>query len=211
MAIYRKSPLPRLAAIGLLLLLPYMAQANNNSLHPSSVGTEAVSHDSTASLVLGGGCFWCLEALYERLDGVLEVVSGYAGGHTINPTYKEIGTGTTGHAEVVRIVFDPARVTLAELLDFFWEAHDPTTLNRQGADVGPQYRSIILYADAEQRAAAEASLAAAQPRFARPIVTLIEPLEVFYKAESYHQDYFRNNPNAPYCRFVIAPKLKKLE
>jgi peptide-methionine (S)-S-oxide reductase len=169
------------------------------------------SAPATASLVLGGGCFWCVEALYERIDGVHEVKSGYAGGSVPNPTYEQVCSGRTGHAEVVRITFDQQKVRLADLLDFFWEAHDPTTLNRQGADVGTQYRSIILYADEEQQAAAKASMQAAQARFDRPLVTEIAPLEAFYPAEPQHQDYFRNNPNAPYCRYVIAPKLKKLE
>jgi peptide-methionine (S)-S-oxide reductase len=164
-----------------------------------------------ASLVLGGGCFWCVEALYERLEGVIGVVSGYAGGSVPNPTYKAVCSGSTGHAEVVRIDFDPQLVSLRELLDFFWVAHDPTTLNRQGADVGTQYRSIILYADAEQKIAAEASLGAAAKQFSKPIVTELAPLTEFYPAEVEHQDYFQNNLNAPYCRFVIAPKLKKLE
>ncbi|MEX0330629.1 MAG: peptide-methionine (S)-S-oxide reductase MsrA [Puniceicoccaceae bacterium] len=177
--------------------------------------TSAESNDSPAvkkkSIVLGGGCFWCVEALYETLDGVTAAVSGYAGGETDNPDYYSVCSGRTGHAEVVRIDFDPEKVSLEELLDFFWEAHDPTTLNRQGADVGTQYRSIILFNSPEQEAAAKASLKKAQAKFSNPIVTEIGPLERFYKAEVSHQDYFRNNPNAPYCRYVIAPKLKKLE
>ncbi len=178
----------------------------------SMPGMQANSTDSsTESIILGGGCFWCVEALYETIDGVLEAVSGYAGGTDPNPTYQEVCSGSTGHAEVVKITYDPAKVSLTELIDFFWEAHDPTTLNRQGADVGTQYRSIILYQDDEQAEAARSSMKKAQERFRNPIVTQIEPLETFYKAEKYHQDYFENNPNAPYCRFVIAPKLKKLE
>lgn len=165
----------------------------------------------SASIVLGGGCFWCIEALYERLDGVLSVESGYAGGTVENPTYGAVCRGTTGHAEVVRITFDPELVSLDDLLDFFWEAHDPTTLNRQGADVGTQYRSIILPASGEQEAAARASMEKAQKQFSKPIVTEIKRLDRYYPAEKYHQDYFENNPDAPYCRFVIAPKLKKLE
>ncbi len=163
------------------------------------------------SIILGGGCFWCVEALYETLDGVISVESGYAGGSQPNPTYQEVCTGTTGHAEVVKIVFNPQVVSLESLLDFFWQAHDPTTLNRQGADVGPQYRSIILYRDEQQKRAAEASMQKAAKRFSDPIVTEISKLGTFYLAEKYHQDYFQNNRNAPYCRFVIAPKLKKLE
>jgi peptide-methionine (S)-S-oxide reductase len=172
---------------------------------------SAKTAPATESLVLGGGCFWCVEALYETIDGVAAVQSGYAGGTVANPTYEQVTSGRTGHAEVVRITYDPDTVKLEELLEFFWEAHDPTTLNRQGADVGTQYRSVILFTDQRQRDAAEASKAAAQARFARPIVTEIAPLEAFYPAEGYHQDYFKNNPDAPYCRYVIAPKLKKLE
>jgi peptide-methionine (S)-S-oxide reductase len=179
------------------------------SLLPMS--TNAQNSPDGETLVLGGGCFWCIEALYERLDGIRSVESGYAGGTAPDPTYEEVCSGRTGHAEVVRITYDPETVSLGELLDFFWQAHDPTTLNRQGADVGTQYRSIILYASEEQEAAARASMEKAQPNFRDPIVTDIEPLEAFYPAESYHQDYFEKNPNAPYCQYVIVPKLKKLE
>jgi peptide-methionine (S)-S-oxide reductase len=164
----------------------------------------------TAEAILGGGCFWCLEALFETVAGVHSVVSGYAGGHSADPDYRSVCSGATGHAEVVRIVYDPARVSYSALLDFFWEIHDPTTRNRQGADIGTQYRSIILFRDAEQQHTAESSRAVAQARFADPIVTEIVPLTVFHPAEPYHQDYFRNNPDAAYCRYVIAPKLKKL-
>lgn len=163
------------------------------------------------SVVLGGGCFWCVEALYETLDGVISVESGYSGGSVPNPTYQEVCSGSTGHAEVVRIQFDPARISLDDILDFFLEVHDPTTLNRQGADVGTQYRSIILCASEEQKTAALQSLKRAQANYKNPIVTEIARLETFYSAEKYHQDYYQNNKNAPYCRFVITPKLKKLE
>jgi peptide-methionine (S)-S-oxide reductase len=161
-------------------------------------------------IVLGGGCFWCLEAVYEKINGVLDVVSGYAGGTTPNPTYEQVCSGTTGHAEVVRVRYDPRLITEAQILDWFWKAHDPTTLNRQGADVGTQYRSILLYKDSAQKSRFEQSRNAAQRLFDRPIVTEIVPLTAFYTAEAYHQDYFRNNPNAGYCRFVITPKLNKL-
>lgn len=173
--------------------------------------TPSEPDSGNASIVLGGGCFWCVEALYETLEGVTAVQSGYAGGHDPDPTYQEVCSGSTGHAEVVKVDFDPARISLRSLLDFFWEAHDPTTLNRQGADVGTQYRSIILTTSDAQMMEAKASMAAAQKRFPQPIVTEIKPLETFHKAEKYHQDYFKNNPNAPYCQYVIAPKLKKLE
>lgn len=163
------------------------------------------------TLVLGGGCFWCVEAAYDLLDGVTSVESGYAGGTAADPTYKQVCSGDTGHAEVVRIHFDPSKITLRELLEFFWDAHDPTTLNRQGADVGTQYRSIVLYQNDEQKQAAEASLAEARKRFTDPIVTEIVPLEHFYVAEVSHQDYYALNPNQGYCRYVIAPKIEKLK
>ncbi len=162
------------------------------------------------SAYLGGGCFWCLEAYFETLPGVKAVVSGYAGGHVRNPSYEEVCTGRTGHAEVVRIDFDPAAISYDTLLEKFWLVHDPTTLNRQGPDEGPQYRSIILYADEAQRLAAERARAAIQERLAARVVTELVPLEKFYEAEAYHQGYYRRNPNQGYCRAVIAPKLKKL-
>ncbi|MQY77484.1 MAG: peptide-methionine (S)-S-oxide reductase MsrA [Spirochaeta sp.] len=162
--------------------------------------------------VFGGGCFWCVEAVFERQEGVLSVVSGYAGGATVDPTYEQISTGETGHAEVIQVEYNPEEISYKQLLDVFWQAHDPTTLNRHQADVGSQYRSIILYHDQDQRQAAEKSreLQNGSRRFGDPIVTEIEPLTTFYPAEEYHQDYFANNPFAGYCTFVIRPKLKKL-
>jgi peptide-methionine (S)-S-oxide reductase len=171
--------------------------------------------DSTTSktqlATFGGGCFWCTEAVFETFEGVKAVVSGYAGGSVANPTYQQICTGTTGHAEVIQIEFDPAKITFEQLLDVFWQAHDPTTLNRQGADTGTQYRSVIFYHDEAQKKAAEKSRAAAAVGFKQPIVTEIAALPKFYPAEGYHQDYFRKNPNAPYCVAVITPKLQKLQ
>lgn len=163
------------------------------------------------SLVLGGGCFWCVEAVYETRPGVLAVTSGYAGGKTENPTYAEVCSGSTGHAEVVKIDFDPAVTSVRELVDLFWDAHDPTTLNRQGADVGTQYRSIILYSGDSQKQAVELSLKDARQRFRSPIVTEVKELQMFYPAEANHQDFYSKNPNHPYNRAVIAPKLEKLE
>jgi len=159
---------------------------------------------------IGGGCFWCIEAVFQRIDGVNSVASGYAGGKTENPTYKEVCAGETGHAEVLQIEFDPKKLSYEKLLEVFWLAHDPTTLNRQGNDVGTQYRSIILYHDDAQKAAAEKSKKDAQRQFESPIVTEITPFKKFYKAEGYHQNYYNNNPNAGYCAFVIRPKLKKV-
>lgn len=167
---------------------------------------------STEFASFGAGCFWCSEAMFENLDGVVDVLSGYQGGALKKPTYKQVCRGDTGHAEVVRVEYDPARVTYDQLLDQFWKMHDPTTLNRQGADVGTQYRSVIFYHDEAQRAAAEKSLKAlnASGTFGRPVVTEIKSAPEFYEAEGYHQDYYRNNPDAPYSR-MIRGKLKKLE
>lgn len=164
------------------------------------------------TITFGAGCFWCVEAVFQRLDGVDSAVSGYMGGHQKNPTYKEVCAGTTGHAEVIRVAYDPKIVSARELIDFFWEAHDPTTLNRQGADVGTQYRSAIFYETDAQRAAAEASRKEAEQsgKFRDPIVTEISPASAFYQAEDYHQEFYELNKNYPYCRAVIAPKLKKL-
>ena len=166
---------------------------------------------ATAKATFGGGCFWCVDAVYQYVPGVLKITSGYAGGAVPNPTYDQVCTGRTGHAEVVQISYDPSKVTYDQLLDLFWKAHDPTTLNRQGADHGTQYRSIILTSSPEEAAAAESSKKKAQVLFPDPIVTEIVPLTTFYPAEEYHQDYYQNNKDKnPYCRAVIAPKLKKL-
>jgi peptide-methionine (S)-S-oxide reductase len=171
----------------------------------------SAAETKTESLVLGGGCFWCTDAAYKLLPGVKHVTCGYAGGKEPNPTYEQVCAHATGHAEVIKIDFDPAKVSLERLLDYFWAVHNPTQIDGQGNDHGPQYRSIILYANAAQKAAAEKSRAAAAKVFRDPIVTQIVPLEKFWPAEDYHQDYFANNPNAGYCQFVIAPKVKKLE
>lgn len=171
--------------------------------------TMNTNHAEVATL--GGGCFWCMEAEFQRIPGVISVTSGFAGGTKPNPTYKEVCTGETGHAEVTQIEFDPQKISYEKLLDYFWDAHDPTTLNRQGADTGTQYRSIILYTTEAQKAAAEKSKAEAQKHFKSPIVTEIVPLQKFYKAEDYHQNYYNDNPNQGYCQFVIRPKVEKLE
>jgi len=177
---------------------------------PSRASAANGADQPLTQATLGGGCFWCVEAVFETEPGVTVVASGYAGGKTVNPSYEEVCSGATGHAEVVQITFNPAQVSYARLLELFWQAHDPTTLNRQGADAGTQYRSIILYHDAAQKEIAEKSKAAAQEHFRSPIVTQIVPLDTFYPAEKYHQDYFRRNSRAPYCQMVIAPKLRKL-
>jgi peptide-methionine (S)-S-oxide reductase len=168
-------------------------------------------NDGKNLATFGGGCFWCMEAVLQRIEGVLSVTSGYAAGTTPNPTYEEVCSGDTGHAEVVQVAFDPALISYDEILDIFWQAHDPTTLNRQGPDTGSQYRSLILYADDQQRAAAEKSLKKAQAKHRDPIVTQVQPLETFWKAEGYHQNYYNTHVSAGYCRMVISPKLKKLK
>ena len=160
---------------------------------------------------LAGGCFWCLEAVYEQLRGVERVVSGYTGGTAVNPSYELVCSGATGHAEVVQVTFDPGTVSFGDLLDVFFTIHDPTTLNRQGNDVGPQYRSAIFHHTSAQKATAEAAIGklAAEELWEAPIVTEVVPLAVFYPAEDYHQGYFRNNPGQGYCRAVVAPKVAK--
>ena len=166
---------------------------------------------NTAKATFGTGCFWCTEAMFNTLDGVISAVSGYEGGQTVDPTYKDVCTGTTGHAECVEVTYDPTRISYQDLLQAFFRSHDPTTLNRQGADVGTQYRSVIFYHSDEQKQLAETAKAELDKAgaYADPIVTEISPAETFYRAEDYHQDYFLKNPNQGYCAFVVAPKLDK--
>ncbi len=192
-----------LALSGLLLASANPAAAQTKNM------TNPTNHTGLATL--GGGCFWCIEAVFQMLPGVKSVTSGYAGGAKANPTYQEVCAGDTGHAEVIQIEYDPQKISYEKLLATFWEAHDPTTLNRQGADEGTQYRSIILYRNEAQKLAAEKSKAEAQKHFRQPIVTEIAPLKQFYPAEGYHQNYYRANPSQPYCRMVIRPKVEKLE
>ncbi|MFV0338267.1 MAG: peptide-methionine (S)-S-oxide reductase MsrA [Chthoniobacterales bacterium] len=163
------------------------------------------------TLTLGGGCFWCIEAVFERVEGVTSVVSGYAGGDSPNPTYEQVCSGTTGHAEVTKITYDPKETNDEKLLELFFQIHDPTTLNRQGADSGTQYRSIILYTNEEQKKTAETAKETAQKNFDAPIVTEITALTTFYPAENYHQNFFKNNPGHPYNRAVTRPKVEKAE
>ena len=184
------------------------AETMNDSTRDSdgADGTGAETRIAT----FGAGCYWCVEAVLEQLDGVLDVESGFMGGHVPDPSYEAVCSGSTGHAEVVQVRFDPQRIGYDELLAWFWKLHDPTTLNRQGADVGSQYRSAIYYHSDEQRDAAIASKERAQSDFVDPIVTEISPASAFYVAKLSHQDYYRANKNAGYCRYVIAPKLDKL-
>jgi len=158
---------------------------------------------------LGGGCFWCLEAVYEELEGVVDVESGYSGGAVVNPSYRAVCDGNTGHAEVVRIEFDPAKISYREILEVFFVIHDPTTLDRQGNDVGTQYRSVIFTHSDEQQAVAGTVIAEAQAALKNRIVTQVVPAEPYYRAETYHQEYFRHNPAQGYCMFVVAPKVEK--
>lgn len=173
---------------------------------------EAKSPGQFETATLGGGCFWCLEAVYVELRGVVKVESGYAGGEVPNPTYRQVCNGTTGHAEVVQITFDPAVITFSDLLNVFFTIHDPTTLNRQGGDVGTQYRSVIFYHNEAQRQQAQSSMRELEEKqiWKNPIVTEVKPLDTFYRAEDYHQEYFSRNPGQPYCQAVIAPKVAKL-
>jgi len=174
-------------------------------------GNQLDKANETATL--GGGCFWCVEAVYQRVDGVIDVKPGYAGGHVKNPTYKEICTGNTGHAEVARVEFDPELISYDQILNVFWQAHDPTTVNRQGNDVGIQYRSVIFYHSESQKETAEKSKVEAGKSgyWTEPVVTEITELNNYSEAENYHNNYYNDNPNQPYCMFVIKPKLDKLE
>ncbi len=193
----------RFVFIGLVLVLIGLESFN--------VIMESEKKDNVATLA--SGCFWCTEAVFEGLEGVEKVVSGFSGGNVKNPSYKEISGGRTGHAEVCQIYYDPAIISFEEILDVFWHTHDPTTLNRQGNDVGPMYRSAVFYHSQEQKETAERSKAAmsVSGTFSDPIVTEITEFSGFYKAEEYHQDYFKNNPDQPYCTFVVKPKVDKFK
>lgn len=172
-----------------------------------------IKQTNLETITLGGGCYWCVEAVYENLNGVKSVVSGFSGGKTINPSYKEVCSGRTGHAEVVQVTYDKTITNLDEILKVFFTVHDPTTLNRQGVDIGTQYRSIIFYHNEDQKQAAQKIIAALNNAkvYDSPIVTAVEPFTKFYKAEPYHQDYYENNRDQPYCRMVIQPKIDKFE
>jgi peptide-methionine (S)-S-oxide reductase len=171
------------------------------------------TNTATDTATFGTGCFWCTEAIFQQLDGVIKSTSGYSGGHVDNPSYKEVCAGTTGHAEVIQVVYDPKKITYDELLEVFWQTHDPTTLNRQGNDVGPQYRSVIFYHNNEQKEKAEKYKGELDKSgaFDKPIVTEISPFTKFYAAENYHQDYYNQNGSQPYCYFVIKPKVEKFQ
>ncbi|GIQ58526.1 peptide methionine sulfoxide reductase MsrA [Flavobacterium collinsii] len=183
------------------------------SINGFAQNSKTKSTSNLETITLGGGCYWCVEAVYENLDGVKSVVSGFSGGKVANPTYEEVCTGTTGHAEVVQITYDKNITDINEIFKVFFTVHDPTTLNRQGADVGTQYRSVIFYKNDEQKKAAESIIAELNKAkvYSSPIVTKVEPFRAFYKAEDYHQNYYANNKNQPYCKMVIQPKIEKFE
>jgi len=205
----------RYFALSLWLFLPTLAFSEPNKAMPPDAQAPAkmpVVPAAAETATLGGGCFWCIEAAYRQLDGVFSVTSGYMGGSVKNPTYAQVCDKTTGHAEVVQVVFDPKKISYERVLAWFWDLHDPTTLNRQGNDEGPQYRSVIFYHSAAQHATAEASKAAIAKTLPRPVVTEIAKATEFYPAENYHQNYyFENKSKNGYCKFVIEPKLKKLK
>ncbi len=186
----------------------------NKSVKPSQAETKPTTmSEEYKKATFGGGCFWCTEAVFQRVQGVKQVVSGYAGGHVENPTYRQVTTGTTGHAEVIQVTYDPSEVAYEKLLEIFFRTHNPTTLNRQGNDIGPQYRSIILYEDSEQKDLAgsvKKELDSAEI-WDDPIVTEIKPLDIFYEAEDYHQDYFNRNSDQAYCQVMIVPKIEKFK
>jgi peptide-methionine (S)-S-oxide reductase len=194
-----------------LFLATITSCAGHQTKPTKTMDIQANNTTPTDTAVFGGGCFWCVEAIYAEVKGVLSATSGYSGGSIENPTYKQVCEGTTGHAEVCRIIYDPSVISFDKLLEIFWTVHDPTTLNRQGNDVGTQYRSVIFYTNQEQRelAASYKAKLNKENTFGKPVVTEITAFKQFYKAEDYHQDYFDNNKDAPYCTYVIAPKLEK--
>jgi len=204
----------KITLLATLALLPMFAACEPAKLTMSDKQAAPVPEIPAGAEVatLGAGCYWCIEAAYQQFEGVHSVTSGFTGGTVENPDYEQVTAGTTGHAEVVRVVFDPQKISYSNVLDWFWKLHDPTTLNRQGNDVGTQYRSVIFYHSDAQKTAAKASMAAAAGMFSDPIVTELAPASEFYPAPRYHQDYyFQNKSRNPYCKFVIEPKLRKLK
>jgi peptide-methionine (S)-S-oxide reductase len=200
----------------LWIALSFMAGACAQQKPKKEIQSKKNTMDATMKkeiITLGNGCFWCTEAVFQQVKGVLQVVSGYSGGHVENPTYEQVCEKNTGHAEVLQVTFNPDEISVDELLEIFWQTHDPTTLNRQGNDVGPQYRSVVFYHTPEQKERAEffKKKLDESGAFENPIVTTIEPFKNFYIAENYHQDYYNRNGNQPYCYFVIRPKLEKFE
>jgi len=197
----------RLVIIAFMLFISITLSAQTNK------NTKNMSEKQIEVATLGAGCFWCVEAIFSRLDGVTKVESGYSGGTVKNPTYKEVCEGNTGHAEVIQVIFNPSKIPFSKILEVYFKTHDPTTLNRQGADIGTQYRSVIFYHSDSQKTTAEEIKKKLNNAgiWNSPIVTAIEPFVVFFKAEDYHQDYYTNNKNQPYCRMTITPKIEKFE
>jgi peptide-methionine (S)-S-oxide reductase len=197
----------------ILLVVAFFMNACANQVKPTEQTkmTETANNSVTDTATFGAGCFWCVEAVFQEMKGVIKVISGYSGGTVKNPGYKEVCTGLTGHAEVCQIIYNPNEVSFKELLEAFWQTHDPTTLNRQGNDAGTQYRSVIFYHNKSQKQLAEKYKAELNKSgaFDKPIVTAIDPFTVFYAAEDYHQDYYNQNGDAPYCQYVIQPKVEK--
>jgi len=196
--------------IGFMLVALLLVSAVNGQVKTKG---EMETTSKYETITLGAGCFWCVEAIYSRVNGVISATSGYSGGETENPTYKDVCSGETGHVEVVQVVYDPAVIPLAKILEIYFKTHDPTQLNRQGADIGEQYRTVIFYKnETQKKVASEVKEMLGKAGIWRdPIVTTIEPLKNFYKAENYHQDYFENNPKQPYCQMVVNPKVEKFE
>ncbi|MBP6022965.1 peptide-methionine (S)-S-oxide reductase MsrA [Ferruginibacter sp.] len=196
-----------------LMTLQSCAQKDNTTKTKKETKTMTSTKTNLDTATFGTGCFWCTEAVFQQLEGVEKVTSGYSGGHVVNPTYEEVCSKTTGHAECLNIVYDSTKITFDELLEVFWQVHDPTTLNRQGADAGPQYRSVVFYHNEEQKARTEKYKAELDKSGAwdNPIVTTLEKMDVFYPAEASHQNYYNNNSGQGYCQFVIRPKLEKFE
>lgn len=196
---------------GCVRVAKFPAPAAAEAANSKTIGNDSMNANKPQLATFGGGCFWCTEAVFQQLNGVEKVVSGYAGGHVENPTYEQVCNKDTGHAEVIQITYDPSQIAFAELLEVHWKTHDPTTLNRQGGDAGPQYRSVVFYHDDEQRKAAEhyKEKLGKSGAFDSPIVTEITPFTNFYSAEGYHQNYFQDNPNQGYCRAIIGPKVEK--
>ncbi len=197
----------------LFAAITFISCAQNKASTMNTAKLNSVTNAKTDTATLGAGCFWCVEAVFQQLDGVLKVTSGYSGGHVVNPTYEQVCSKKTGHVEVAQIIYDPEKTTFEELLQVFWKTHDPTTIDQQGNDLGPQYRSVVFYHNDEQKKISEQYKEALNKSgaWSNPIVTSIEPLKNFYVAEDYHQNYYNANLGQMYCRYVIQPKLEKFE
>jgi peptide-methionine (S)-S-oxide reductase len=204
-----KSTLP----LPLFFFLAVISCSQRESPNKNSFSQSNISGMKTDTITFGSGCFWCTEAIFQQVEGVVKVTSGYSGGHVVNPTYEQVCEKNTGHVEVCQLLYDPTRVKVDQLLEVFWQTHDPTTQDRQGNDVGPQYRSVVFYHNQEQKEKAEYYKAELDKSgsFPAKIITTIEPIKNFYPAEDYHQNYYNNNSNQPYCYFVIRPKLEKFQ